>query len=217
MAFWEADFWDSDFWDSDFWADGGGGVAAIATCAAGAGGPLLWQHDFGGSGSGYPSNSNDLVGQSFSTEGMLLITGFCLTMDRTGTPTGNVLVNVRAHTGTYGTSSVPTGSVLVASLEYDIAAVAATPTAYWLPLTTSLPVAAAYYTVEIDLTGITGDGSNYINVYSRLGGSYGPGGNMFYDSGAGYNAVSSADLFLRVYGTGAAPSTLLQLYLGMGM
>lgn len=173
-------------------------------CAS-ATGSILQQLDQTASSSAYSSFTFDVaVGQSFDSTGMASIDGFCLSMSRTGSPTGTIKLQVKAHSGTYGTSSVPTGAVLAESLDYDIAAVstnASTFERYWLELTSALVPSVQYYTVEVDTSSIVGDASNSISFWANSADAGADPGNLFYDSGAGYVASSSQDLLMRIYGT----------------
>lgn len=58
-------------------------------------------------------------GQSFTGDGGILNSAKFY-LKKTGLPTGNITVDVYAHTGTYGTNGTPTGSVLAQSDIYDI-------------------------------------------------------------------------------------------------
>ncbi len=206
--------------DAQAWAFGAGGPA-IAACSE-ATGALLDAYDQNDPSSGYSSGAYDLLGQSIAAAGIGSLTGVCLSMNRQGSPTGTLKVQIKAHAGTFGVSSVPTGSALAESIDFDIAAVStntSTFARYWLPLTSALSLTLPYYTVEIDFSGIISDGSNYINVWAKTAGTR--AGNVFYDTGAGYAAAAGRDLYLRLYGTPSVPvrsgNVGLSLRLGLGL
>jgi hypothetical protein len=182
-----------------------GSPASVEDCTT-ATGALLQSLDETGSVSVYSSVTYDKVGQTFASAGMLEISGFCFALSKVGAPTGTINLSVKAHTGTFGSTGEPTGAALASSRSYDVSTLTSTslPTdRFFFPLITPItgPL-GTYYTVEFDLTGVTGDGTNYVNVWadSELAGS--SSGNLFYDTGAGYTAVSNRDLLMRVYGSG---------------
>ena len=62
--------------------------------------------------------------QSFTGDGGTLNSAkWYLEKSSTGSPTGNVYAKIYAHTGTYGTSSEPTGSVLATSDAVDVSTI----------------------------------------------------------------------------------------------
>lgn len=66
------------------------------------------------------NSNNRLTGQSFSVASAATLTSAQFYVKKTGTPTGNVLVYLYSHSGTYGVSSV-TGSLLATSDAVDVA------------------------------------------------------------------------------------------------
>jgi len=64
-------------------------------------------------------------GQSFTNTNACTLGSAKFYMTRNGTITGNIYATIYAHTGTYGTSSKPTGSVLATS---DAVAISTIPT-----------------------------------------------------------------------------------------
>lgn len=146
----------------------------------------------------------DAVFQSFqATSPAKTLTGACVRLEKVGSPTGEMGVHIFAHTGTYGSTSEPTGSSLVASPVFDVAGVSTDPTNYWFPFPRTLkPTALTYYTVVVDGTDLTADGSNYIRVIIESGAEATHGGNTGYAlSGlAGPWVVQgSSDMAFKVY------------------
>lgn len=70
-------------------------------------------------GSGGDVNNYNFLSQSFTGNGGVL-QSVVLYLKKSGLPTGNATVSIYAHSGTYGTSSVPTGSALATSDNFDI-------------------------------------------------------------------------------------------------
>lgn len=61
----------------------------------------------------------DMLGQSFTVDESAILDSISFYLKQSDSPTGSAYARVYAHTGTYGTSSVPTGSVLATSDAYD--------------------------------------------------------------------------------------------------
>jgi len=141
------------------------------------------------------------VSQSFEA-GDWSVGGFCLKLLRVGTPTGTVVASIRAHTGTLGTSSTPTGGNLIASASLDIAAVNnGAWTRYWFPFSSELALTSGTaYTMVLDGSGITGDGSNRIYVGADDGGDAVHAGNLATYNGSTWTAQSSQDFEFSLYG-----------------
>ena len=110
------------------------------------------------------TGQSSAVGQSFtSTGGELNSAAFFLS--KTGAPTGNAVVKIYAHTGTYGTSSLPTGSALAASDNFDVStlgtSIALTEIAFSGANRITLE-SATNYVVTFEWSG--GDSSNYVTI-----------------------------------------------------
>ena len=71
----------------------------------------------GGSFGGY---DGDMFGQSFANTSAKEIKSFFFYLARVNNPTGNIYVSIYAHTGTYGTDGIPTGSALASSDVIDV-------------------------------------------------------------------------------------------------
>jgi hypothetical protein len=116
------------------------------------------------------------IGQSFTgTGGVLSSCQFYL--KKSGTPTGNAVAKIYAHSGTFGTSSIPTGAALATSDNFDVSTLttsfALTTFTFsnntnWFTL-----VNGTNYVVTIEYTGTA---SNFIQV-GYDGSSPGHGGN----------------------------------------
>jgi hypothetical protein len=89
---------------------------------------LLASYDPSGNGSaidddGYIGDSTMVleVSQSFASGDGGTLDSAKFYLSKTGSPTGNAYARIYAHTGTYGTSSLPTGSVLATSDALNVA------------------------------------------------------------------------------------------------
>jgi len=63
---------------------------------------------------------NIMAGQSFANVNSIVLNSCDFKLSKSGSPTGNATVYIYAHTGTYGTSSIPTGSALATSNTLDV-------------------------------------------------------------------------------------------------
>lgn len=138
------------------------------------------------------SDSITQIGQSFTgTNSYLSSAKFYLKL--LGTITGTLTAKLYAHTGTFGTSSVPTGSVLATSNAFNVAALTTNyqliqfvfPSQYKMDASTK-------YCIVLDATGVTGDGSNYV-IAGMDSTSPTHTGNRFSQSGGNYTADSTRD------------------------
>ena len=119
-------------------------------------------------------------------------------LKKVGSPTGNVYAKIYAHDGTYGVSSVPTGSALATS---DALSAASLTTSYVL---TTLSFTGAnrielenstYYVVVLEFSG--GDVSNYVGVGQDTSSSS-HGGNDGYSDDP-WTPEADNDLCFYVY------------------
>ena len=101
--------------------------------------------------------------QSFAASAGLL-SSITAKLSKLGAPTGNITAFLYAHSGTFGSSSVPTGAALATSDPIDIAdIVAGADLLYKFQFTDEFTlVAATNYVFSIEFTG--GDGSNHLIV-----------------------------------------------------
>lgn len=146
-------------------------------------------------------SGNLMIGQSFEGNGKTLDSAKFY-LRKHGTPPGNVFVEIYAHSGTYGTSSIGTGSPLATSDTI---------------LATSLPSSLGL--VDFAFSGgnrITlGNGTRYVIVvnYSDAGGNFSnnvrfawdqsspthAGNYIYYSSGGGWGYSNTRDLPFYVY------------------
>lgn len=147
------------------------------------------------------SGSNTGAAQSFTPSSTSDIYSAKLYLKKTGTPTGNVTVSIYAHSGTYGTSSVPTGSALATSDALDIST-----------LTTSYVLTELLFTGSNRINLVSG--THYVLVVNYSAGSslqigldntsstHGGNASFFFSS---WNASSSLDLCFYVITADVAP------------
>lgn len=74
------------------------------------------------------SSVNRRNGQSFAVTTSGILNKAILPLATVGSPTGNIYVMIYAHSGTYGSSSVPTGSPLATSDVVDVSTLSEFPT-----------------------------------------------------------------------------------------
>ncbi len=82
-----------------------------------------------------------------------------------GSPTGNIVARIYTHTGTYGTSSVPTGTYLAESDPIDVSTLSGSPTVQRFTFTGNnrIRIHNQYYVITIRYTG--GGGANFVGTY----------------------------------------------------
>ena len=98
-------------------------VIFLATCINGFGQTLIDSYPSSNYDQDQYLGSNNFVGygQSFTTTGSVLKLSSCkFYLVKVGSQTGAMYAKVYAHSGTYGTSSIPTGSALATSDVLDI-------------------------------------------------------------------------------------------------
>lgn len=145
-------------------------------------------------------NSGGTVGASQSFAGNNGVLSSCRFMlKKTGSPTGTAVCKIYAHSGTFGTSSVPTGAALATSGTLDVSA-----------LFTTYALAEFKFTGASNIT--LNSGTNYVLTVEYSGGSVGntvdvgrdasaPGaaGNFATYNGVSWTAVSGSDACFYVY------------------
>ena len=131
------------------------------------------------------------IGQSITGNGFPL-TSAKFYMNKTGSPTGDVTAELYAHSGTFGQTSVGTGSVLATSDSIDASVIS---TSYGLiTFTFSTPynlVNGEYYILAVCYSG--GDALNLVRA-GLDSSSPSHVGNYCYYSGGGWTASSVKDV-----------------------
>ena len=190
-----------------FWETPG---AALVPCAS-ATGSLLEEFDPGG---GYTpvyvtgvASGITLGGQSWQAPaGPGTLNGVCLSVYTDGTPTGLIKLQLYAHSGTFGTSSVGTGSALAESVTYDVTGLGSgigNRAFQWFPFVTPYAFSAGEQLVfGLNGDAVTGDGSNYVAILGKGTGGH-EGNSSKIDNGSW--ATVSGDLSFKAYGAAATP------------
>lgn len=139
-------------------------------------------------------------GQAFTATGLLLASAI-FNLSRDGSPTGNCYARIYTHSGTYGTSSVGTGSPLAESDPIDVTTISASPTFTLTTFTFSganriYLVKDTPYIIAFNFEG--GSSGNDINVgIDAISPTHG-GNRTFFNSA--WNAVSTSDSCFYIYG-----------------
>lgn len=148
----------------------------------------------------------DEVGQTFACSADKDLSSVSFYLQKHGSPTGNAYVDIYAHTGTYGSTGVPTGSALATSDAVDVSG-----------------VSSSYSMVEFAFSGgdqiSLSNGTKYCAVLRHSGGtlsnclyagvdesSPSHGGNAINSDGVDYYYEASADLCFSVEGEDAPVS-----------
>jgi hypothetical protein len=118
-------------------------------------------------------------------------------LKKAGLPTGNVVARLYAHSGTYGTSSLPTGSILATSDNFDVSTLTTTSQLITFTFTGANRyklIKGTYYCILLYYAGGNVDNQNVISID---GSSPAHSGNAFW-AGTAQNLY---DLCFYVYGT----------------
>ncbi|MHA2402575.1 MAG: hypothetical protein ACXADH_06240 [Candidatus Kariarchaeaceae archaeon] len=141
------------------------------------------------------------VAQSFNGGGNVL-TSASFWLSRTLNPTGNITAYLYAHSGTYGTSSIPTGSALATSNTVNVEDVHITTDGRLINFEFEEGItltSGTKYVLALEYDG--GNTGNYINV-GIDDSSPSHAGNLSTKSSGTWTANSSADAIFFIY-TGA--------------
>lgn len=143
------------------------------------------------------SGATTARGQSFTTGAATLLNRARFNMSKVGSPTGTMVAKLYAHSGTYGTSSVPTGSPVATSETVDTTI---------LPVSSSLiefefldgyvMTAVTQYVIVVEYNG--GDVSNQATVFIDTT-SPTHGGNLCFWNGS-WGAEATRDMIFYVDG-----------------
>ena len=159
------------------------------------------------SGSDWWFGETTQVAQSFNASIARNINSAKFYLRKVGTPTGNIVVKLYAHSGTYGTSSVPTGAALAtsdaivaSSLSTSYALVPFTfSTPYSLVLNTKYVISCVYENgTETDLVQLGDDGDSP---------SHG-GNECYYDGSWAYDAGYDVPFYVYVDDAAGGPANL---------
>lgn len=148
-------------------------------------------------------SSQSKLGQSFTGNGTKLDS--CkFYIYKSGTPTGNAIATLYAHTGTFGTDGTPTGAVLATSTNSIDVSTLSTDTISLKTFTfdgTYTLVNGTKYFIAIEYTG--GSGIAYVRVGYDSSSPTHSGNYSNYDGS--WHASSTKDFVFYVYGNTTSP------------
>ena len=134
--------------------------------------------------------------QSITGDGTLL-TNVVLKLRKVGSPTGNAYVKLYAHSGVFGTSSIPTGAALATSEPINVANLQAALTDEKIDFDDSefyMLTIATKYVIAIEYSG--GTSSDYIELGYDAAGVH--SGNMATYAPSTWTPVAADDLYFYV-------------------
>lgn len=138
------------------------------------------------------------LGQSFTGDGGILNSSV-FSLKKSGTITGNAYSKIYAHSGTFGTNSIPTGSPLAISDAFDVSTLTTSNVLKTFTFTGSNKINldnGTHYVVTVEYSG--GDGSSN---YAQVGGdnsSPTAAGNESYHMSS-WTSQNTVDLCFYVY------------------
>jgi len=142
------------------------------------------------------------VAQSFTADANGALTSAVFYLNGTGAPTGNIVAKLYAHTGTFGTSSKPTGTALATSDIKDVAEFdgVSTPKVFTFDGSYQL-TEGTKYCIVLEYAG--GDNQNYVEVrIDATSSSHNGNSSYWYQVGGYYYAEATKDLKFSVYRLG---------------
>ena len=146
-------------------------------------------------GNNNTSSALDIVGaaagQSFIGNGLILVSA-TVQLHKNNSPTGDIFAKIYAHSGTMGTSSVPTGTALATSDAFDAATVPGSQSNITFTFSGANKITledGTYYCVSIEYDG---DATDNISLYYDNASPTHPGNNFYYFGG--WNAQSAHDV-----------------------
>jgi len=134
--------------------------------------------------------------QSFTGNGTA-ITGADFFMYKAGTPSNSATVKIYAHSGTYGTSSVPTGAVLATSDGVVGTTVLTSARRVFFPFTGANQITLTNGTYYCAVITYDGDGTNKLLVGHDTTSPTHSGNKGYYFGG--WNAQSTQDMVFGIY------------------
>ena len=145
------------------------------------------------SSQGVYGSSSHSIGESFTGDGNQ-IAYVQMQLSKFGSPTGNGVIKIYAHTGTYGSGGLPTGTALATSESIDVSTITTTETWYSFrfPSDYTLVKDTNYFAI-FEFSG--GDASNYIKVHidsANSGNAY--DGNIAYWNSTVWSATTTSDV-----------------------
>ena len=146
------------------------------------------------------------IGQSFSNTNANTLDSCKFYLKKGGSPTGNAVAKIYAHSGTYGTSSIPTGSSLATSDNFDVSNLS---TSFGLKIFSFSGVnrislsASTNYVITVEYNG--GDADNYVSVGNDNTSPTAGGNYSQTTDGINWGSSATQDVCFYVYGTIVGP------------
>src|ERR1035437_6962430 len=175
------------------------------------------ESNYAGSSRSLRSGSTIYVGQSFANASLITLDSAIFYLYKSGAvglPTGNMTAVLYAHTGTYGTSSKPTGSALATSDPIDASVLVFGSGGIQL-ITFNFSGAnrialssSTNYCIELSYAG--GDSSNFIAIGLDITSPTAGGNEHFSANGSSWTAESGTDVIFYVYGILVLPTVTTQ-------
>lgn len=177
-------------------------ILLIITSLAGYGQAIIIDSYVNGGSNSYATFTPTAVerGQSFTCDLAARVDSVKFKLYKVGSPTGNCYALIYAHAGTYGSSSVPTGSALATSDAVDVTSITADTT--WIKFTFSGAnkirlETATYYVVTFQFAG--GDASNNIAIVTDITTASHDGNRSYTPAVTSWTALANDHRFY-VYG-----------------
>jgi hypothetical protein len=147
-------------------------------------------------GTGLSSAGPTSSGESFAGDGRYIQSAI-FPLSKTGSPTGNATAKIYAHTGSYGSTGVPTGSALATSDTFDVSTIPAggTPTNETFTFSGSNRIrldSGTNYFIVVDYSG--GNSSNKVSPWQGTGLASGNSASLT----SGVWTSSSSDILFEV-------------------
>lgn len=150
-------------------------------------------------------DSSQLMGQSFEVQNSCNLDNLIIDMKTNGTPSGSFQFLIYAHSGTYGTSSVPTGAALATSDTVTVASLTASYASYTTYFTGANAIsltAGQRYVLTCNYSTTSFPNSIYFKNKTP---SF-HGGNQSYFAGS-WNALAAYDIIFDLQGVVAGGSS----------
>lgn len=151
----------------------------------------------------YSGSTDQFFGQSFTTTNAITLSGAQFYLKKLGSPTGAYFATIYAHTGTYGSTGTPTGSVLATSdaLDPSVLTTSYVLTSFNFSGANKIPLAAnTHYFLIITYAG--GDSSDSVIVGIDSTSPVVTGNASFSTNGTSWTPNTTYAPIFYVYGGG---------------
>lgn len=140
-------------------------------------------------------------GQSFESDGIYQVDSVVFYIRRVGTPpAADLHTYIYAHSGTFGTSSVPTGSPIGESDAVNSSGLTTSFVKYTFAFSLKPTIGMGYYCVSIEYAASGSNSSNYVDISQDAFTLSHPGNRFAYKVATGWGAASTRDVIFYVYG-----------------